>query len=127
MPARDTHLSATPSPPSTLPLLRTPRLLLALAILITGLLGSLLAAWTVQRSIDREAIAAFAKVCDEVTLKVKERLTTYRVLLRGARGLFAASEIVDRDERHAYCTAMEARRIMPGFEGIGLRPADPAH
>jgi diguanylate cyclase (GGDEF)-like protein len=102
------------------PRCRPSRLFLALTVLALGLLASLLAAWQVKENIDHEALAAFTKVCDEVTLKVNERLTAYALLLQGGQALFAASESVERDEWRAYVDTVRAEKIVPGHQGLGF-------
>jgi diguanylate cyclase (GGDEF)-like protein len=102
------------------PRCRIPRLLLAVAVLGLGLLASLFTAWQVKENIDHEALAAFTKVCDEVTLKVNERLTAYALLLQGGQALFAASESVERDEWRAYVNTVRAEAIVPGHQGLGF-------
>ena len=102
------------------PRCRLSRLFLALAVLALGLLASLLAAWQVKENIDHEALAAFTKACDEVALKVNERLTAYALLLQGGQALFAASESVERDEWRTYVNTVRAQEIVPGHQGLGF-------
>ncbi|MBP7446713.1 MAG: hypothetical protein KA855_17660, partial [Zoogloea sp.] len=42
--------------------------------------------------------SAFAQDTGEITLRIEERLRTYRQVLKGAHALFQASETVSRDE-----------------------------
>jgi len=111
----ENHPYPSPAPPA-----RSLRLTLAVAILALGILLSLLAGWIVRHNIQENALRRFAAVCDAITLKIEERLTAYAVLLRGGQGLFAASASVERDEWRDYVQAVQADRIVPGFEGIGF-------
>jgi diguanylate cyclase (GGDEF)-like protein len=109
-------------PPATpvVPRRRLSRLALAFAVLALGILGSLLAAWQVKNNIDQEALAAFSKICDEVTIQVNDRLTAYALLLQGGQALFAASESVERDEWYNYVNTVRAEAIVPGHQGLGF-------
>jgi len=98
---------------------RSLRLALALGILVLGILASLLAGRVVRDNIEQNALRRFAAVCDAITLKIRERLTAYAVLLQGGQGLFAASDSVERDEWRRYVGTLQAEDIVPGFEGIG--------
>lgn len=104
------------------------RRLLALLTLGIGLIASLLGGLLVKRSIEEDAAAAFAKTCDEITLRINERLTAYAVLLQGAKALFGASEQVTRDEWRTYVEMLRATDIVPGYQGIGfttlIKPED---
>lgn len=121
MAKNDTREPLTPLSASAIPApARAPRLSLALIVLVVGLFGSLLAAWTVQRTIDDDAIDAFNKVCDEITLQIRERLTAYALLLQGGQALFAASDSVDRDEWRTYAQTVRAEETVPGHLGFGF-------
>ena len=98
---------------------RSLRPALVLGILVLGILASLLAGRVVRDNIEQNALRRFAAVCDAITLKVRERLTAYAVLLQGGQGLFAASDSVERDEWRRYVGTLQAEEIVPGFEGIG--------
>jgi len=93
---------------------------LALAVLLLGLLASLLAAWQVRHAIREDAIRRFAASCDAITIKIEERLRAYALMLQGGQGLFAASDTVERDEWRTYFETIEADRTVPGYEGIGF-------
>ena len=96
------------------------RLLVALAVLALGLLVTAWATWAVKNTIETEARTSFSNICNEVTLKIQERLTAYALLLQGGQGLFAASESVTRGEWAAYVEALAADKTVPGYEGIGF-------
>ncbi|WP_295383916.1 CHASE domain-containing protein [uncultured Thiodictyon sp.] len=85
-----------------------------------GLLASIFAAAQVKQGVDREAARQFAFDCDQVTLKVQERLRSYALILRGGAALFAASVSVERNEWHAYVATLRASGTVPGVQGIGF-------
>lgn len=96
------------------------RRFVALLALGIGLIASLLAGLQVKHDIKKDATAAFAQTCDEITLKIRERLTAYTVLLEGGKALFSASQEVTRDEWRAYVETLHASDMVPGYQGIGF-------
>jgi len=66
----------------------------------------------------------------ETVLRVEQRLASYEQVLRGVRGLYGASQSVERSEFHAYLSAMNLERRFPGVQGVGfsliIRPQDMA-
>ena len=99
----------------------------AWAMLVTGLLLSVFASVEVKRGIETDAVKHFAFVCDQLTLKLRERLDAYALILRGGAALFAASATVERQDWRAYVDTLRAGGSIPGIQGIGfalLVPAD---
>ena len=97
----------------------------AWAMLGVGLLASAVASLQVKQDIENDAVRQFAYACDQVTLKVQERLGAYALILRGGGGLFRASVSVERDEWRAYVEALEAAKGVPGVQGIGFAQVIP--
>ena len=60
-----------------------------------------------------------ARVSDAAT-SVEKRMATYEQVLRGAKGLFAASISVERDEFHEYVNALRLEENYPGIQGVGF-------
>ncbi len=98
------------------------RVAVATATLTLGLLFSFLAAREVKEMIEGQVYEQFAFGADQVTLKIRERLTAYTVFLQGAQGLFAASDKVEPQEWRTYFSTVQASDFVPGFEGIGYIP-----
>lgn len=98
---------------------RRKRLTVALGILFFLLLLTSYAFQRVKDSIENDAHRQFSAACDRVTLKVEERLTAYSLLLQSGKGLFAASEEVNRQEWKKFVMASKADRTVPGYQGIG--------
>jgi signal transduction histidine kinase/CHASE1-domain containing sensor protein len=92
----------------------------AWAILCIGLLGSVFAGLQIKSDIEQDAIDRFAFSCDQVTLKIQERLAAYALILRGGAGLFGAAASVERQEWHDYVKALQASKLVPGVQGIGF-------
>ncbi len=61
-----------------------------------------------------------------VETKISERLATYDEILRGAAGLFAASEEVTREDFHRYVDALQLGRAFEEIQGIGYSVRVPA-
>ena len=58
----------------------------------------------------------------EITLRIEQRLAAYEQVLRGTRGLFEASESVDRSEFSRYVANLHLEAHYPGIQGIGFSP-----
>lgn len=91
-----------------------------------GVLLSLLAAVQVKKLLDGEAADRFAFAADQVTIRIEERLDAYALVLRGAAGLFDASDAVTRTEWRDYVRKLRVSDTLERVLGIGftrlLRP-----
>ncbi len=94
-------------------------------ILGAGTLASILASYLVRQDIEKVAVRQFALSCDQITLKIQERLGSYAMILRGAAGLFAASTTVTRGEWQSYVAKLRAEVSIPGVQGIGFAQVIP--
>jgi len=74
---------------------------------------------SVSRSIGQNDRAAFEGEVNRTTDAVRERIDTTVTLLRGAAGLFGASDEVRPDEFLAYVAQLQLRERYPGILGIG--------
>ena len=97
----------------------------AWAILGIGLLASVYVSLQVKQDTENDAVRQFAYACDQVTLKIEERLGAYALILRGGTGLFSASAVVNRREWRAYIEALQAAKGVPGVQGIGFAQVIP--
>ncbi len=94
-------------------------------ILGAGTLASIHASYMVAKDIEQVAVRQFALSCDQITLKIQERLGSYAMILRGAAGLFAASGTVTRGAWQAYVEKLRAEVSIPGVQGIGFSQVIP--
>jgi diguanylate cyclase len=62
----------------------------------------------------------------ESNRRIEQRMLTYEQVLRGAAGLFAASNNVTRRDFHAYVNALRLGENYPGIQGIGFSRLVPA-
>lgn len=91
-----------------------PALVFTVALLVTALLlGSVL------RSIEEHDEAAFQAEVARTTEAVRERIGTTVTLLRGAAGLFGASDLVRGSEFAGYVEQLQLPERYPGIQGIG--------
>lgn len=94
--------------------------------LITCLLATLLAQGALRISAQRLHRQAFEKQAHEVRARISERLRDYELILLGGRGLFYASNSVERGEWRAFVTALDLERTRPGIQGVGYAQWVPA-
>lgn len=92
----------------------------ALALMLAGVLVTVWVSLQVKHSIEHDAVAQFSADCDEVNLRIKERLSAYALILRGGVSLFAASTQVQRKDWKNYVEALRADGSVPGVQGIGF-------
>ena len=97
----------------------------AWAILGIGLMAAVFASLQVKQAAENDAVRQFAYACDQVTLKIEERLGAYALILRGGVGLFGASVSVERHEWRAYVEALQAAKGVPGVQGVGFAQVIP--
>ena len=93
--------------------------LLAWLLLFASLVISALSGLYQKQAADRAAAANFARVCDQITLKIEERLHAYALILRAGAGVFAASDAVSRKEWHEFVAQIHPEKTVPGVTGIG--------
>ena len=91
---------------------------------LLALAFALIASWVVwQRLTERHAgelAAFFALESAEIAMRIEERFRGYRQVLRGARGLFAASQVVERSEWYEYVRWLRLEEDYPGIQGVGF-------
>ena len=92
-----------------------PALVLTVALLVTMLLLA-----SVSRSIRERDEAAFRAEVTRTTEAVRERIDTTVTLLRGAAGLFGASDQVRGSEFADYVKQLQLPQRYPGIRGIGF-------
>src|SRR6185436_13213569 len=89
-----------------------------LAIALTLALGLTLAwsAWQVTaEGAKKEASSRFEAHSADVSNAITGRMLDYGQVLRGASGLFAASDLVERHEWHAYVSSLRIDLTYPGI------------
>ena len=70
--------------------------------------------------INREVQAHFVRLSERLEAEVRHRVNLPRNALAGIRGLYAASEFVERGEFAAYVASRDLAREYPGVQGLGF-------
>lgn len=99
---------------------RSSRFLLAWAVLVVGLLATVFLGFQIKRASEKSAVVRFSHACDQVTLKIQERLDAYAQVLRCAAGFFAGSEEIGRQEWRAFVETLLTHSSLPGVQGLGF-------
>ena len=93
---------------------------LSIAVFVLGMGLTATGAGWLQRDIQAQAHAEFQRSVDRVAKVVGQRFRTSIYGLNGARGLYAASQRVDRSEFRAYVNSRDLAKEFPGVRGIGF-------
>lgn len=97
-------------------------------MLISGVTLSLETASHFHRSAQREARERFSGLANGLIEEVIDRMTDFRGVAKGARGLFAASDQVKQREFSSYVASRQLSEELPGAIGVGfvscVRPKD---
>lgn len=68
----------------------------------------------------------FSSDTTSILSSVTQRMDIYKNALQGAKGLFSASQTVERDEWKKYIDEINIQKSYPGIQGIGFAKAFPA-
>lgn len=99
---------------------------LPLVVLAVGLIVTCQLWKHEQQIVARDLRENFNFLVQEDLTLIKQRMLAYEQVLRGARGLFAASESVERHEFHDYVSALGLEDTYPGIQGVGFSLIVPA-
>jgi len=99
---------------------------LPLVVLAVGLIVTCQLWKHEQQIVARDLRENFNFLVQEDLTLIKQRMLAYEQVLRGARGLFAASESVERREFHDYVSALGLEDTYPGIQGVGFSLIVPA-
>jgi len=88
-------------------------------LLMLGILISLFTADHVRRNLIKDESFRVAFAADQIKMKLRNRLLAHELSLRGAAGLFATHDNVDRAQWKAYVELLQMDEIVPGTQGIG--------
>lgn len=94
-------------------------LLLPWALLLLGLALTYWLQNLVRESARAALDAEFDFRASELADDIHTRLKNYEQVLKGAAGLFAASEVVQRQEFNQYFQALQLEERFPGVQGLG--------
>lgn len=95
--------------------MRSPWLVLALALLLTGTVS-----WYARTTAETQDRLRFQNLVQKNQAILQNRMETYIALLRGAAGLFQASDNVSREELRTFVEGLNLKTRYPGIQGIGF-------
>ncbi len=94
-----------------------PWLVLAASLFVT------LQLWYGARQEAENALrGAFQARVDDASRRIEQRMLDYEQVLAGVRGLFAASDTVERKEFSAFVEALNIEKNFPGVQSVGWVP-----
>ncbi|PKD37792.1 PAS domain S-box protein [Methylomonas sp. Kb3] len=93
---------------------------LTVAVLLITLLTSYQAWRIAVEDLAHERQLYFDFRVRQLVQSIEQRLQTYEQMLYGARGLFAASGLVERSEYREYVSALNLDQRFPGIQGVGF-------
>ncbi|MYM35999.1 diguanylate cyclase [Duganella sp. FT94W] len=89
-------------------------------LVLGGCLGVTAVLWRdALADAEQDVQADFDSRARELVNSLDQRMQTYVQALYGVQGLFASSQVVDRDEFRTYLTGQDLHRHFPGVHGIG--------
>jgi len=96
-------------------------------VLVLGIFATIFASIQVKQYIEIDAVKQFTFTCDQITLKIQERLGGYAQSLQDGAALFSVSGNVTRQEWKAYVEALRSQNNLIGVHGIGFNQLIPAN
>ncbi len=92
---------------------------LPIAMLLSCLAATVVAWHLISIDAERRAVQRFATLGDDLSESIVARMRIYEQALRGARGLFAASSRVEREEWRKYVDSLAINESYPGIQAVG--------
>ncbi len=89
-------------------------------VLVISLAATSTATLIARDSVEARAADRFARDVDLLETAIEARMRAYEQVLRGARGLFAASNDVTRVEWMRYVDTLDLEENYPGIQGVGF-------
>jgi len=99
--------------------------LIPAAVLVIGIVLSLLASRSAQEETSRDAQARLDATAANAAVQVERRFAAYFTVLSGTRALFHAVDHVSREDFHRYAQALALKRDFPGFHVLNYAPYVP--
>jgi CHASE1-domain containing sensor protein len=92
----------------------------AWGLLAVGLILTVVATLYVKSYVDNIAKREFAFTCDQIRLKIGDRLIAYEQILRSGAALFNATDTVTREEWRSFTEGLRVEQDLPGIQGMGF-------
>lgn len=93
-----------------------------LLVLVSGLVGLFFLQNASLNNAQLRHADEFGKQSRKIRQKIEQRLNAYAQVLRGLRGLEAASNSLTRQQFNAYVSALDLGQHYPGFQVVGYAP-----
>lgn len=93
-----------------------------LLVLVSGLVGLYFMQNAALNNAQLRHADEFEKQSQKIRLRIEQRLNAYEQVLRGLRGLEAASHSLTRQQFNAYVSALDLGQHYPGFQVVGYAP-----
>lgn len=94
--------------------------LLPTLILSIGSLGTYIYQSAAMNAAQNVLQNDFSREAEEVVYRIQDRLAVYHQILRGTKGLFIASDVVERDDFREFVAGQRLDEHFPGVQGIGF-------
>jgi PAS domain S-box-containing protein len=91
-----------------------------LLVLAVGLAATALASVYLQSTISRRELDRFHREADQVARTLEYRISVYAAALRGFAALFAANEVVTRQQFTRFAQRTRVTEVYPGIQGLGF-------
>ena len=92
----------------------------AWALLLTGLIATALTAYYTKSEVDVAAKREFDFVCNELQIKIQDRLSAHEQMLRSGAAFFEHSAGVSREDWCRFTERQKVDQQLPGIQGIGF-------
>ena len=92
-------------------------------VVLVVLVATSVLAWSQTKDfVNQQKEVEFNDAVNETTLRIEDALRDYVDILYGARGLFAASKDVERDEWQAFIDASDIQKRFTGIQALEFIP-----
>ncbi len=92
----------------------------AFVVLVCGLALTILVAFYAQKDENEKSRSDFISICEEIKLKISDRLHAHALLLRTGAAFFTAKKSVSRSDWKKFIADIEIDRNLPGIQGVGF-------
>ncbi|MFH0996350.1 MAG: CHASE domain-containing protein [Pseudomonadota bacterium] len=93
---------------------------LAWFLLSVGLIATIVATIYVKMDVEADAKRQFDFACSQIQHRIGVRMDAHAQILTSAAALFDASDVVTREDWHAYTRRQKVDQQLPGIQGIGF-------
>ena len=90
----------------------------AWATLIVGLLLTLITTNEIRREIEKDAQIKFSLMCDQLTIKIKERFNVHAQLVLSVAAKIKSTDKIDAKEFKLFIKELQIDKFTPGIHGI---------